>query len=732
MAIEVYVGAPLEHASERAVLERSVELLAARNCPGIILANLNLSDRQIDLVVALDCQTLVIEAKGYLVPVKGGENGSWQVRVASGGWKNIPNLYLQAIGARHALRDSMARFAKADVAYPSAALIFTPSIPFGSTITRGDFKAVVAGLESLDGLLQRTIAEPWSFDQWRRFADHHHLTRIYNIKAAYDPKLAAADWLASSYATAFRRTYGPPAAELICCACGDKQGACSSEQVARRGATGSDLLLRGPSGCGKSLAAYRIGVDSIDQGRLPVLIRAKDFDGSFRSLVNEEVVLLDAPSAAALMGASRRLGRPLVFVVDGYNECDENQRSRLTRSVAAVSRRYESNVVFTSQVPLERADLLELEEIMIAAPDSETKLAIATRAAGGTPLHASIGPLLDSVSTGLEARMVGELGRDISTDASRYAIFYGYVSKRLGRMAVDGIRALTAVAGLLADRISFSLTVREINRFSDQERIATELLRHLHEANLLAKHGDRVSFGHELFLNAFAAESVIRRAHGNSMAVLDAINWPAHAERKVLIIGAIDDEALLSAVLANLSDPALIQACLIGQCGNYARVWANGRCERIIRRMRAEVDRAEFEIDKTGWFNLHVIEASLFQWNPQETAFLSAIPTLLLSEGRYFDAILEIVAAMDDRLRREHARLREAAQNERVALRSGLFANAYVQGSSAIGTVCRPLHNGLIHRPPRRDLALLVSRRFAGENVSHGQLYVLLAICRQL
>ena len=59
--IEIYIGAHIEYASERSVLERAVEVLSEDGTPAIILANLNIAKRQIDLVVCVEGRTLVLE-----------------------------------------------------------------------------------------------------------------------------------------------------------------------------------------------------------------------------------------------------------------------------------------------------------------------------------------------------------------------------------------------------------------------------------------------------------------------------------------------------------------------------------------------------------------------------------------------------------------------------------------------------------------------------------------------
>lgn len=104
---ELYVGSRIEHESERVVLQRIVDLLARDQRPAVILANTNLGDRQIDFVVALSDIVLVIEAKGFTRPIRGGENGPWQVQVASGDWKDFRSPYLQARDAALKVRDAV-------------------------------------------------------------------------------------------------------------------------------------------------------------------------------------------------------------------------------------------------------------------------------------------------------------------------------------------------------------------------------------------------------------------------------------------------------------------------------------------------------------------------------------------------------------------------------------------------------------------------------------------------
>ncbi len=83
-----------------ATLKHAYEFLSAYSIPAIILANVNLGDRQVDLVIAINGAALVTESKGFTSAVRGGHNGDWEAHLASGAWKKFSNPYLQAIGEK--------------------------------------------------------------------------------------------------------------------------------------------------------------------------------------------------------------------------------------------------------------------------------------------------------------------------------------------------------------------------------------------------------------------------------------------------------------------------------------------------------------------------------------------------------------------------------------------------------------------------------------------------------
>ena len=496
-AMEVYIGEPVEHESERSTLREIERLLAAEEYRSIVFANFSVASHQIDMLVARDGLALVIEAKGMKRPVRGGENGSWEVRLASGHWKEFGNPYRQTLAAALAVKDAIRSFSGDDAPYIDAALVFAPCIPRGSRAYQGDRKVSVIGHETLGGRLRERRRNRWSGDRWRAFAEHLRLTRVSSVSAACDTRMADAEKCLRRYTVMFRRTY-EDAEKLVPFSCGSKGEAVSSAEIANRVfERNRGLLLHGPTGCGKSMLAASAGAAFGSRGGVTVSIQGKDFEGRLKDAINREASLLGVASGAELLSDAHTLGRPILFIVDGYNECAEGRRGLLTRAIAALAYRYDAGILVTSQVPLTRGDLLDLERIDVPPPSMETKLAISYQASEGRARLEEIEHLLTAISTGLEARLAGEVGGTLGRGSSRYALFDAFARERLDERASDCIRALSQVAAWLFDRLSFSMSVRDFDRLMDRSEVSGALGRLILDRGLLASRGDRVSFPHD-------------------------------------------------------------------------------------------------------------------------------------------------------------------------------------------------------------------------------------------
>ncbi|MDL2409166.1 NERD domain-containing protein [Rhizobium calliandrae] len=677
---QIFIGDAVTNGSDQHVLIAVAEYLEKAGARALIFANLNLGGRQIDTIVVTEQLVLVLEAKGYRRPLRGGANGHWQVRVAGGEWKSTRNAYHQASGAALALRDTMRAFDGAEVPYLDTAVVFDPAIPAGSELT-SDFKVKLLGLADLSAELAQTSKNPWSLDRWTQFARHLRLVAVGDAAAACDPSLARSETLLGDYSAGVARLYQPLTLDAVTSSWTAGGEPISSDELTRRIASGRDACLIGPSGCGKSLGAYVVALRFAATGGIPLVVAAKNFVGSMSTLLDGETQLIADTAAREVVAAAKQLNRPLLLVIDGFNECSEPLRVALLRRIAAFGRRYEAHLVITSQNVPERADLLSLDTFDVPRPSLELKLSIATQASGAPQLPAGATELLSAVESCLEARLVGQLG-DKSGTASRFDLFDRFVRARLGDQATAGVARLSVIARWMMDRITFSFALRELERTG--ERADRSVDDRLLSSKLLSLRGDRVSFGHDLFLDAYAAEAVVREAGGSASAILTSLAEPRHKPRKELILGAITDPLLLEQVLAGLEDAELILACLVGRCGRAARDWAEALAEVVFGLIAVEIDTARLELGEGHMWKVG-FEPSNVVWTRQQRAVLHALPSRIAGDV-YVERLVELAGRFDKRLVDETFRLREEAAAHKIAVRTGAFAAAYVnQTSEALG-----------------------------------------------
>lgn len=729
--VALYIGAPIEEESERVVLRTILAILEERAVPATVFANLQIGGRQLDFLIGTDQLTLVIEAKGASYPLRGNYNGEWAALTRTGRWKPYRNAYLQALQAKNVLRDVMRSSDASLSGYPNACVIFTPLLPTGSDLPASNPKVSLSNLDELSALIGQCSTLRWSTDRWHHFAEVHGLQRITNIESAFDTRLLDAEQSLHRYTSAFEATYGPIAARYVsdiydhegqAYEFGDIEVALLRDR--------SDLLIRGPSGCGKTLLSLCLANRVVTRGIVPVLIDCKSFDGQLVTSLDREAALLDLRSAAALIAAARHMSRSIAVFVDGYNECQEASRVQLTRALRAASVRYNALIVITSQIDIERPDLLQLRHVSVGRPGNELKAKIANI---NLSSDASLIPLLEAATTGIEADLVGQIGRKISQSSSRFALFDYFVRCKLGDSATDGIRLLSAIAGRLVDRMTFSLSIREVDRLLAELALPASTLRQVQGSGVLNLRGDRVSLCHEMFLNVFATEALVRQIGHDDCTILAALAVPKYDALRPFIIGAIEDERLLATILSRVSDSKLLEACLIGECGSAARLLITDAITALPARLTEEATRLRFEVTADRWWNVAVDPSSLTAWSDRDFSLLSVL-TAGMAEGRWIKEVLGAVKSMDATLAAEFRRLHPEAVEKQVNIRTGLFAVTYLFGSERVGLtrVASVLHSGCLTLRRAGTSALASPLELAWREVeSPGQLYFALALSRQ-
>jgi DNA replication protein DnaC len=446
-----------------------------------------------------------------------------------------------------------------------------------------------------------------------------------------------------------------------------------------------NLIILGGSGRGKSLLAKYIGVQAIDSGEIPIMVEVIQFSKQIEPHFEKDEDV-STVSFKEIEDACTILQKKALLIVDGYNECPEEIRVKLNLWIISFINSLQARLIITSQTQIEGLHNTNLAVIEVLPPSLDIKRRIALSGRKNVSLE-KIDPLLEAVSTNLEARLIGEVAQTISPDSSRYAIYDLYVRERLKDGANSGIDILVTTAEYLYDKITFSLSARDFGRLLTNKHIVPRTDELLFKSGLLMKRSDRVFFVHELFFNAFSAEAIVRNASGNANKILQSLSAPKHKEQRVLILGAIDDINLLGSVLPLVNDFDLIAACISGDCGAYAKVWAERECVQLFDKIKIEINNLSFEIafkpgnDGKEFWVVSLVEETVREWSDQEKCFVHALP-LLLFKGKYLKEIFELINLMDQFLTREFSRLRPLAIEKGISIRSRMFEQVYMRFSA--------------------------------------------------
>lgn len=727
--IRLFIGERIEHASDRDVLVTVCDILEKGTGWAYIFANFNVNGRQVDVAVFSATTTLVIEAKGYTLPIKGGVNGRW-TQVGPYGSRKLRNGYTQALDAKNALRDSMVELFGTLSGYPNALLAITPAIPSGSSLPPSDFKVKSGGLDAIKIALGSISGALLSEDQCQALAAHLNLEGVSGIDAAIDETVLISERTVSCYESAFLEYHGPTGARLLQDQYLLDDKLISASNILKKAMSSqSALLIRGPSGCGKSLLSARIATECMQAGLLPIHIQGKDFEGKLQKIIDAELMLLGA-SVRDVLRASRLLVRHIVLFIDGYNECPEHLQIALTRSIQAFSLRYGAGVVITSQGALARQELLPVEEIQVRPPQHALKSQIA-KLSQEDENFMNCQALLKIALSGLEAELIGQAATSLPAGASTFVLFDTVARMRLGSFATAGIRALSGFAEELISQTAFSMSIREFDRFCDATSV-TDTTRHaILDSRLVLQRGHRLSFSHEMFFYAFIAESAIRVARTDSERVQAFLRSPRFTGSKTLIVGAMEDDSTLRDILEKTTDRGILESCVRGECGDTARSIVKAKLDVIIAEMIAEISELRFLLNGEGWHSCSIETGVNRPILSKFEVFLPAIGWLLM-QGVYLEQIMTACRVMDEKIAEANRDLYEEAIAKKVPLRHETFSQAYVFNRKiALSQLVSFVHSGGLsfrHSPGGKFSEAL--KKSWKEASTHSEFYVILGITK--
>ncbi|WNJ87940.1 NERD domain-containing protein [Bosea sp. 685] len=707
--LRIYLGGPVAHASERVFLRALVARLESQRISAVVLANIMVNGRQLDCVVATPESVSVIEVKQSRLPLRGELNGQWARLTHQGEWAAYPNAYQQALDARFCLRDAMQSFTPIGQHYPQGVVVFAGRIPTGSQLPRGDFKTRILEIEPFLAVFPDGNGNPWPLDRWSEFARHLSLEPATLGEAVAEGKEADRLALIARYRAAVVAEHVEDAAAWL----PESEDERDALRVAAWSETG--CFVSGPSGCGKSLRAAWLASELAAAGHPTFFLAAKNFWGSWSASLRRELALLVDIEPQQLFRAVAQSDLSVFLIVDGCNEFGADARDAL-RGIRALARRFQARLILTSQDP-KPTMFGGLNTVAANRPSLGLKQRIAVSAGGALPAIAE--EVLRAIMSGIEAKIVGEIGSELRTGITRPLLIDQFARKLLGQHARLGARALREFASALHEQVAFSFSEAQFDDFMRTQDIGVAECDRLFSAGLLARRAGRVSFAHEMLQNACAAGALARVASSDPLAFAWRLSTPLVQPLAEDVIAAIDDGSVSRQLLEETADARLLARCAEGLCGPIAAAAASDLIDRSAAACVDEIRSANLQLTIDGdATRLEWQESAREAWTDAQIAQLAAIG-LRAASGASIQAYLSLCAAMDERLAGERERWASLARQHRFPFRSQSFALAYYGFGPQIGftRVARATQRGL--EPAGLGMA---SYSWNVETLSSGQL----------
>lgn len=490
------------------------------------------------------------------------------------------------------------------------------------------------------------------------------------------------------------------------------------------------FFILGPSGCGKSILARQIALEYFDVG-LPIILEGKYYEKNLDTLLGKEAVAFGFNSSLDFFKSAEVLKLSLLIILDGFNECHGEKKSQLLAELEKIQSDRNCKISIIAQIYDPLFANFSMLRVDVDFPSPNTKMMIAG-AYSGNSANSKLGALLGVVSTSLEAKMIGEIGSENIDHISRFSLFEAFISKKLNGAKQDGFFVLASIARTLSENISFSLSERALDKIVRENSIPTSAYQACLDARLLEENLGKVSFGHEMFYNFFVAESVIRFSSGTS-DIIAAINAPKNHDKKLLIIGSIDDQPTLIEVLSAITDIDLLVSLVLGEGGEYCSKWLNTRLHNILEKMEKEIDQLVFELSDESMTGVNFVDTSLFQWTLQEIALIEVIP-FMLPRGIFVKEIFSLTAKLDAKGGEATKLLRDEGNLKGQNVKYGVFSTSYVGFSThraSLTLIISSLHSGFSTFYRKQSIPVeLIDELLEKRSLKWGQFYFLLVLLR--
>ena len=748
VSIDVYIGAPLEHESERSFLNQIYDDLLEANCAAIILANFYppTHPRQIDFLVVTERCAGLIELKAFNQPVGGGINGEWALVQPDGSRKTLlsPNPHEQVIQCKFALSDEVRKLAgKAPDQWLvpgnipfyrtlEGMVCIYPEIPSGSTVTQGDFKAKVVGYFDCLKLLTVTGSRSpnWNKKQWQALAMYLALTKWEKDSQLRDSTVDEALVSVTSYVERFYDFWSPRIAKLVPLTLRGTHLSYKTTDLLGIISEGKHYQIIGPSGIGKTELLLHVALQSLTNGVVIILVQVKNYDGDLAHLLDVSVSYLHPDSFTDLLQRCKALNKRIALIVDAFNECSHDKKDRFLQELQSLVLKEPISIIITGQVPIQLPQHLRGETITFVDLSLDERRAVFL--AYADRFHGDVARLVEPFMTPLELSLAGQCISESMTDLhqmTKVDLLETY-TRRLTERTGEPLKVrelFMRMAESMAGQLTYSLPLREIEQIasiiSDHPASAIDLITSALRSNLLQVRYNRCSFRHEMFQVYFEAES-FHRHHSARHLLPSNLARPRNRHLSDLVIPMVTEEAVLGDALTVLEDVEIIKACLRGILGPLAQKVSRRDTEQVLYAcfVNAAMFSARIEVRAEDLSPL-IVEGVLPLTNYEKTLLGAVGP--LLYEDIFLDEVLSLIRRTDKNV----DQIVKAWPSDDKRHKGQWFADLYVfqkSGSEVWPTslITVGCHNSFRFQP-MPPVLIKLTRMFDGpENPTPGELYV--------
>lgn len=663
--IDVYVGSPIEDRTELRFLSRLRKKLEVEGLDAVILANFHIGGRrrQVDFVVATADHASAVEIKGYRLAVRGGVDGPWSLTQPDGSLRPIlgQSPYHQALSNRFAVSDALKVYLSDGLDARdclSGMLCCYPEQPPGSQLPVSDRKLAIGGWHDFETVVGLPCRRRLPLSDWRGFAVHLGLVPEGTLQPTSDAALLA------DYRDRVRELAAAVDGPLIAPSFEIESGALPPDILALV-ENGRQFILLGPSGVGKTRLLASIAADACASGKATIVIRARDFNGDFASLLRKGIACGTSAQLGTFLGAIRSTGTDLLLCVDALNECKPGNLPDLIAALQAFRLRHDATVILTGQDHLTLPPLLEGSRYLLKQP-ARDRAGLLVEAYLGRALIGSERSALDLVATAQDATV---LASTLSTPGScdgRYALYDRFTRELLPEAWEASIHAALAT---LATSIRAELrpliattTARRILRHACPECPPDTIESVLTDGRLLVSENGHSRFRHDLFTDYFAATDLLLRAPNDSV-VIEQARRPFYAELREFLLGG-SGRAVQDALITSEFAARLFAGVLRGRAGQALRSRLLASCQDLLDRVSDNFQRLSFSLpDVEQPQYLDVTSPRPLEFADHEMMLWHALPVaaeegLLSSILGFAGAVDRLIAAEVDRLRLVHPEVR--------------------------------------------------------------------------